>query len=159
MRKFEKISFEQFKKDVEDNKELYETYSLPRRKTKKSAAYDINALIDYELKPDETVLIPTGVKCTFPDDEMLMMVVRSSTGFKYNVRLVNQVGIFDADFYNNEGNEGHMMIKLHNHGKEIYSIKIGDSICQLIFTKYLTVDDEEEITNERKGGVGSTGKR
>ena len=31
MRKFEKISFEQFKKDVKDDKELYESYSLPKK--------------------------------------------------------------------------------------------------------------------------------
>ena len=30
MRKFEKISFEQFKKDIKDDKELYESYSLPK---------------------------------------------------------------------------------------------------------------------------------
>ena len=37
MRKFEKISFEQFKKDIKDDKELYDSYQLPIRKTKASA--------------------------------------------------------------------------------------------------------------------------
>ena len=32
-RHFEKISFEQFKKDVSDDKKLYEEYMLPRRAT------------------------------------------------------------------------------------------------------------------------------
>lgn len=35
------------------------------------------------------------------DDEMLMIVVRSSMGFKYNVRMCNQVGILENDYYNN----------------------------------------------------------
>ena len=40
MRKFEKISFEQFKKDVCDDRELYESIVLPKRSTKFSAGYD-----------------------------------------------------------------------------------------------------------------------
>lgn len=43
------------------------------------------------------------------EDEMLMIVVRSSQGFKYNVRLCNQVGIIESDYYNNETNEGHLL--------------------------------------------------
>ena len=39
-----------------------------------------------------------------------------------------------------------------------YLIHIGDKIAQGIFTKYLIVDDEEEILTERSGGLGSTGK-
>ena len=34
MRKFEKVSFEQFKNDIVDDRKLYEEYNLPRRKTK-----------------------------------------------------------------------------------------------------------------------------
>ena len=50
-------------------------------------------------------------------DEVFNLFVRSGTGFKYNVRLSNQVGIIDADYYNNESNEGHMFVAFTNHGK------------------------------------------
>ena len=53
MRKFENISFEQFRKDIKDDKELYESYSLPKRGTKAAAGYDFFALYDYTLKPGE----------------------------------------------------------------------------------------------------------
>ena len=72
--------------------------------------------------------------------------------------MCNQIGIFESDYYNNETNEGHAWIKLQNHGDKDYVVKKGDAICQGIFTKFLTVDDEEEITTERSGGLGSTGK-
>ena len=52
----------------------------------------------------------------------------------------------------------HMFIKLHNHGDKEYVVKKGDKICQGIFTKYLTVDNEENINNERVSGIGSTNK-
>ena len=62
------------------------------------------------------------------------------------------------DYYNNPDNEGHIFIKFFNPTDKDYLIHIGDKIAQGIFTKYLTVDDEEEIETERSGGLGSTGK-
>ena len=156
MRFFEKISFEQFKKDISDDRELYNSYILPRRSTKKSAGYDFKALDNYTLKPKERKKIPLGVKVKLESDEVLMIVVRSSMGFKYNIRLCNQVGIIDSDYYNNSSNEGHIWIALQNEGDEDFVINKEDNICQGIFVKYLTVNDEEDINNVRNGGFGST---
>ena len=47
---------------------------------------------------------------------------------------------------------------LHNLGEEPYQVNIGDKIGQGYFMKFLTVDDEAEITTVRKGGFGSTNK-
>ena len=157
MRKFEKISYEQFKKDISVDESLYNIYVLPRRKTKFSAGYDFNSLIEKTLQPGESVLIPTGVKCSLNDRDVLVLVVRSSLGFKHNVRLVNQVGVIDADYYNNESNEGHILIKLKNEGDHEYKIEIGSAVAQGLILNYNTVDDEEEITTDRTGGIGSTG--
>lgn len=89
-------------------------------------------------------------------DEMLMLVVRSSIGFKHNVRLCNQVGIIESDYYDNPTNEGHLFIKLQNEGNDDFVVNKGDRICQGIFVKFLTIDDEEEINSVRTGGIGST---
>ena len=150
MRKFEKISFEQFKKDVCDDKKLYESYNLPKRKTKGAAGYDFYALYDYTLKPGEIKKIPTGVKVIMEEDDVLLLIDRSSMGFKYNVRLCNQVGVVDADYYNNNGNEGHMWIKIQNEGDKDYVVKKGEGMIQGMFIKYLTVDDEEQDFQERE---------
>ena len=154
MRRFEKISFERFKKDIKDDKKLYEEYKLPVRKTNKSAGYDFLAIEDFSIKPGEIKKIPTGVKATFPDDETLMLYVRSSMGFKWNVRLCNQVGIIDSDFYNNSDNEGHMWFALQNEGDKEFVVKKGEGFGQGIFMKYYTVDNEEEIVEERTGWTG-----
>lgn len=143
-RYFEKISYQQFKKDIADSKKLYEEYKLPERKTKNSAGYDFFAIQDYTIKPGEIMKIPTGYKAYYQDDEMLLLVVRSSMGFKYNVRMCNQIGIIDSDFYNNIANEGHMWVALQNQGNKDYIIKKGDAYCQGIFVKYLTCDDKVE---------------
>ena len=158
MRKFEKISFEQFKKDIKDDKNLYDSYLIPTRSTKKSAGYDFKAIEPFTLKPNEIKKIPTGMKVTMNDDEVLLVVVRSSMGFKFNIRLCNQVGVMDGDYYNNPNNEGHMWIALKNEGEKEYTVEANEAFAQGIFTKFLTVDDEEEINNERTGGFGSTNK-
>ena len=158
MRYFEKISFDQFKKDISSDLKLYEEYNLPRRETKYAAAYDFKALFDYTLEPGEIKKIPTGIKVNMADDDVLLLIDRSSMGFKYNVRMCNQVGIIDSDYYNNSDNEGHIWIALQNEGHDDYVIKKGTAYAQGIFLKYLTCGDD--VSNVRDGGIGSTdGKR
>ena len=157
-RGFEKITFSRFCEDTFLDKDFYESYLLPRRSTKNSAGYDFMVLSDIVLEPSSTVLIPTGVKAFMEDDEVLMIFIRSSLGFKYNLRLCNQVGIIDSDYYNNSGNEGHIFVKIKNEGSETVTIKRGENVVQGIFTKFLTVSDEATVTSSRKGGFGSTDK-
>ena len=155
-RYFEKISYEQFAKDISRDRELYDSYKLPSRATNKSCGYDFYAINDVTIKPGQIVKIPTGYKAKFLSDEMLFLIIRSSIGFKYNVRMCNQVGVIDSDYYNNLDNEGHIWIKLQNHGEKDYIVKKGDKIIQGIFTKFLTVTSENEIKNKRISGIGST---
>ena len=149
MRDFEKISFEQFKKDVADDKDLYNKYKLPQRDSDSTAGYDIYLLEDLIIEPNEIKKIPTGIKSFFGRDEVLFLIVRSSTGFKYNIRLCNQVGVIDADYYNNKNNEGHMWIKIQNEGNERVIIPKGEAIVQGIFLNYLTTRSDRNIEIER----------
>ena len=150
MRDFEKISFKQFCKDVNNDKNLYNTYKLPARDSKLTAGYDIYLLENLELKPKEIVKLPTGIKAYFQADEVLLIVLRSSMGFKYNIRLVNQLGVIDADYYNNKNNEGHIFIKIQNEGKEIIRLKAGEAIAQGIFFKYLITKSDTNLGLERE---------
>lgn len=150
MRYFEKISFEQFKKDVSSDLNLYNEYTLPRRDTKYAAGYDFVALFDYTLEPGEIKKIPTGIKANMEGDEVLLLVDRSSMGFKYNVRMCNQIGVIDKDYYNNKDNEGHIWIRIQNEGDKVYSVKKGEGMIQGMFMKYLTVDNEDDDFKIRK---------
>ena len=155
MRKFEKVSIDEFSKYYD--KTMYEEYDLPKRMTRHSAGYDFLAIEGFTIKPGEIKKIPTGYKATFGTDEMLMILVRSSMGFKYNVRMTNQVGIIESDYYNNIDNEGHMFVSLQNEGDRDFVVKKGGGYAQGIFTKFLICDDDI-TTNERQGGLGSTNK-
>ena len=149
MRRFEKISFEQFSKDVCDDRNLYNEYKLPKRETKYAAGYDFYALFDFVLKPGEIKKIPTGIKVDMMDDDCLLLLDRSSMGFKYNVRMCNQVGVIDKDYYNNKDNEGHMWFRLQNEGDKDWIVKKGEGFGQGLFIKYLVVDDEETDFKQR----------
>lgn len=163
--KFEKVSFDQYKKDyfetfgnLDNIEEIYNAISLPQRATKGSAGYDFYAPINITLKPNETIKIPTGIRVKIEDGWVLKCYPRSGLGFKYRMQLNNTVGIIDSDYYYSS-NEGHIFTKITNdtnEGKTI-EIKVNQGFMQGIFVEFgITIDDNAiEIRN---GGFGSTTK-
>ncbi len=133
---------------------------MPVRKTKNSAGYDVEAASDIVIEPYKNgmkpTLIPTGLKAYCQDDEYYILVNRSS-GPKKGFVMANSIGIIDADYYGNESNDGHFYFQYWNFGDKALEIKKGDVIGQVIFQKYLTVDDDN-ATGMRTGGFGSTNK-
>ena len=151
MRKFEKVN--------EANMQYGQTeVKMPYRATKHSAGYDIFSPIDCVIEPNQMQMIWTNVKAQFEPDEVLLLCVTSGMG-KHGIMVANTLGIIDCDYYSNPGNDGNLGFRLYNFSNEPYTIKAGDKIGQGVFMKFLTVDDEEEITNERVGGYGSTVKK
>ena len=133
---------------------------IPVRKTKHSAGYDVEAAEDVVIPPFKfgmkPTLIPTGLKAYCQDDEFYMLVNRSS-GPKKGFVMSNSIGIIDADYYGNETNDGHFFFQYYNFKDEDLVIKKGDVIGQVIFQKYLTVDNDQ-AEGVRAGGFGSTNK-
>ena len=176
MREFKRISKYEYDEDVK----------LPVRSTGKSAGYDLFAAEDilvpsywYNLSQlfDETwdkeytleesaeeikkhslkpTFVPTGVKVYLEDDEELELRSRSSVATKNLLTLANGVGTIDADYVDNEDNEGHIMVALFNISPYNIKIKKGDKIAQGLIHKYI-VADGDEATAQRTGGFGSTG--
>lgn len=108
-------------------------------------------LNDIEIKPGEILKIPTGVKVVLEKDEVLLLVIKSSRGFKWNIRLCNQIGVIDSDYYNNVDNEGHIWIKIQNEGEKTVKIEKGRAMAQGIFIKYLVTSNDEPLDINRKG--------
>lgn len=164
--KFYKVRIEQFLHDFLNQfpnegigntayvEELYENIKLPKRSTSGSAGYDFFAPLRIELEPNESITIPTGIKCQIEPRWFLGMFPRSGLGFKYGMRLSNTCAIIDQDYFDNENNEGHIMIKVVNGNKPLV-IEQGKAFVQGIFLPYgITIDDE--VKELRKGGFGST---
>lgn len=128
---------------------------LPKRMTKHSIGYDFFSPINVIVPSKSYVLIKTGIKSYFQEDEGLFIYPRSSWGIKHGIQLKNSVGIIESDYYNNEDNEGEIMISLMNISDKDFEIKKGDRFCQGIFKKILVTHDKPML-KKRKGGLGST---
>lgn len=170
--KFEKVSFEQFKKDWIDAfhdstivptdtttiQHIYESIKLPKRATRGSAGYDFRSPLKCYLAPGQDVKIPTGIRCRMNDDYVLLISPRSSLGFKYFLRTANIFPVIDSDYYRSD-NEGHIFIKVRNESTDRgLSLEAGDGFCQGIFVKY-GITDDDDTTETRNGGFGSTDKK
>lgn len=162
MRRFEKISKEQWVKDTlnkyydNDLIECYNNIKFPQRATSKSAGYDIYSPIKCSIMPYEQMLIPTGIKVDMDDNDVMLIIIRSSLGIKKGLSIPNQTGVIDADYYNNPDNEGHVWVALKNNTNKQFDIEVGDRVSQAIFIKYNTVEDDSPISESRNGGIGST---
>ena len=134
-------------------------FPMPERKTELSAGYDFCLPEEVTLEPGKLQLVPTGVKAYMQPGEWLGMHIRSSMAVKKRLMLVNNVGIIDADYYNNPDNEGHIMLSLLNMGENPITLPKGERVAQGIFYNYLTADGDEKVSKAvRGGGFGSTGK-
>lgn len=139
----------------EDCKKSSLPTKLPVRKTGKSAGYDFYSKIDATVNPGESVKIWTDVKIELNDNEVLFIEIRSSMGGTWFLKSI--VGIIDADYFENESNDGNIGFFLKNISDDVQEIHIGDSIGQGVILNYLVTDDDN-ATGKRTGGFGSTGK-
>lgn len=151
-RSFQRISIDQAIKDGL-TEEQYLSIILPSRATINSAGYDFCLIEDVLIGPKQAVKVPTGIRAYMLDDEVLMLHIRSSLGFKRNVRLGNCTGVVDCDYYY-ASNEGHIWIALYNDSDVAVELHRGDKVMQGIFTKFLTTGDV--VGDIRTGGFGST---
>ena len=135
--------------------------NLPERKTKASAAYDIEAAEDTIIpafKPGmKPTLIKTGLKAYMQEDEVLLIVPRSSGPKKQGILFPHSTGVIDADYYGNIDNDGHIFIQCINIKDTDVTIKKGEAIAQAMFQKFLIVDNDK-AEGIRIGGFGSTNK-
>lgn len=105
----------------------------------------------------KATLVKTGIKAYMQKGEVLKLYIRSSMAAKKGLALANATAIIDADYHNNENNEGHIMVSLINFSALPVFIPAGTRIAQGIFESYL-VADGDNAQGVRTGGFGSTGE-
>jgi dUTP pyrophosphatase len=132
---------------------------VPKRATTGSAGYDLCAAINESvtINPGETVKIPSGIAIEIPrNDYVALIFARSSLGIKKGLVPANAVGVIDSDY------RGEIIVALHNHSSEQYTVKPKERIAQMVLVNVglpeLLVCDELSDTQRGEGGFGSTGK-
>lgn len=150
--------------------ELYSA-EAPTRATADSAAIDLRAAFDAEIKPGETLAMDTGIAIHLgaiyegepkPGDLSFAALVlpRSGLGSKQGLVLGNLVGLVDEDY------QGPVTCYLWNRneretGKSVF-VKRGDRIAQLVIVPVvkpaMTLVTEFTASTERgEKGFGSSG--
>ena len=120
----------------------------------------------YDLYSAETVtILPQsceGVNCKFnmaiPRGYFGKVYSRSSL-VKHHI-ITAEAGVIDSGF------RGELFVVLFNHGKELFTIKPGDKIAQMVFMKketveFVRVDDLFKLGKTERGdnGFGSSGSK
>ena len=130
---------------------------VPTYGTDCAAGADLYALPNgaVAIKPNETVLIHTGIAMQIPDGYAGFIFARSGIATKRGLAPANKVGVIDSDY------RGEIMVSLHNHSDAVQEIADGERIAQLVITPFLraefTETDELSDTVRGEGGFGSTG--
>lgn len=135
------------------------TIALPEYATDGSAGMDLRAALDEttEIKPGETLLIPTGLAIYVEDKNMAAVVLpRSGLGHKHGIVLGNLVGLIDSDY------QGQLFVSCWNRGNDNFSINVGDRIAQLVIVPVIQAEfdivDDFASTDRGAGGFGHSGK-
>ena len=162
---FEKVSYEQWSKDVPFKNipastlmKWYHEIKLPQQGTAYSMGVDFFVPYTVKVLAHNKVKIPTGIRwvCDNKEDKQygLLIVPLSSTGIKQGIRLLNTVGVVDADYYLSD-NEGHIMLFMENTTDDNVMLNKGKGIVQGLIVSYIT-PQFAETNADRYGGFGST---
>lgn len=131
-------------------------HPLPQYQTALSAGMDLYANINEEisLAPLERKLIPTGLFLELPAGFEAQVRPRSGLAIKNGISVLNAPGTIDADY------RGEVGVILINLSSEVFTIKDGDRIAQMVIAEHETAVWEEtaelEETERGSGGFGST---
>src|SRR6185437_12225708 len=131
--------------------------NLPAYETMHAAGMDLRADLEetVSLKPMERRLIPTGLYIELPEGFEAQIRPRSGLAFKHGIGIVNSPGTIDADY------RGEIKVLLINFSDQLFEIKAGDRIAQMIIAKHekaswIEVEELNETTRGA-GGYGHTG--
>ncbi len=138
---------------LESNPDL----SLPSRATEGAAGYDVrSAEDDFELAPDETRAVGTGLVMELPAQVECQVRPRSGLAFREGIIVPNAPGTIDPDY------RGELKVLLRNLSGRPVRIGRGDRIAQLVFARFEVPEVVEAAelgaTERASGGFGSTGR-
>jgi dUTP pyrophosphatase len=129
---------------------------VPAKAHHDDAAYDLRSRVDMELEQGVSTLVPAGFKIELPVGFEAQIRPRSGLALKNNLMLTNSPGTVDA------GYRGEIGVIMYNAGREVFQVKRGDRIAQMVICKLPEVEleaaDELGESGRGTGGFGSTGK-
>ena len=134
-------------------------FDLPQYETANAVGLDVraNTTEAIRLAPLERAMVPTGLYVEIPEGYEIQVRPRSGLAAKYGISVANAPGTIDPDY------RGEIKVILVNLSNEVFELKPGERIAQLVIMPVATLPVEEAQTlgeSERgAGGFGSTGTK
>lgn len=145
MRRFYKISLEQFQKDNYNDENLYNNFPIPIKKDKFDSIYSFKVPYDMIINEREIVYIPTCVYTKLNSNELLMIFPLKEINFGRYIREANSAELKRLLKSYNELDNNQIFIRIENIHNKKYSFKKGDTFCTGTFGKYIKKVDEKNI--------------
>lgn len=131
----------------------------PHRATKQASGIDLQYIADRTMpvRPDQTVLVPTGMKIKLHEGFEAQVRTRSGMAFKHGIVVLNSPGTIDADY------TGEIKVIIKNMSSDTFVFVPGMRIAQLVIAPVcmcepVVVESGSLFETERgSGGFGSTG--
>ena len=137
---------------------LDENVKLPYYSDPGDACMDICSNVNITINPNETVVIPTGIKVIIPGGYELQIRPRSGLSKNTGLRITNTPGTIDSGFRHEIG------IIMQNTSNQPFEIKKYDRIAQLkvsevphIVWDEITEEEYQKFQTNRGEGFGSSG--
>jgi len=132
-----------------------EGLALPAYATLGAAGMDVVSAEELDLLPGQRHAVATGLAIAVPDGYEVQVRPRSGLALNYGITVPNTPGTIDSDY------RGELKVILINHGSDVFPIRRGDRVAQLVIAPvqragFIEVDDLDETTRGT-GGFGSTG--
>jgi dUTP pyrophosphatase len=123
------------------------------------SGFDLRAAMNdaggYQVAPQGTIAIPTGIKVAVPKGTELQVRTRSGSPLKRGFNVANSPGTVDS------GYRGEIGVLVHNLSDEIVEIECGERIAQGVICPVYVADfievDELDETERGDGAFNSTG--
>lgn len=122
----------------------------------KSDWIDLRAAETVDMEPMEFKLIPLGIAMQLPAGYEAHVIPRSSTFKNFGIIQANSMGLIDESYCGDNDQWYFPAIALRKT-----TIRTNDRICQFRIMKHqpqIEFRDVDNLNNESRGGIGSTGK-
>ncbi|PGK52539.1 hypothetical protein CN918_32660 [Priestia megaterium] len=141
-----------FKSVSSSTKERY--IPFPGYMQEKNNEYDWILEEDLFIHPKEQVVLSTGYKASFNHGAWLTTTIHPS--YCSRVVFANGTPVIDADYYDNEENEGLIFLAFVNISEQPLVIPKETAVCSFHASPFYLLSDDEGSNIVRTGGIGHT---
>ncbi|MEO0004550.1 MAG: dUTP diphosphatase [candidate division WOR-3 bacterium] len=134
---------------------LKKNIPLPYKATSDAVGFDLYAAESKAIKAHSFGVIGTGIAIELPSGIEAQVRPRSGLAFHHGIGVLNSPGTIDPDY------RGEIKVILFNISDKDFTVRQGERIAQIVFSRIVSVKFEESktLSKTKRGerGFGHTG--